>query len=214
MKDLNSLFSGAGVLASTSDAVKITMENGLATIKSVNTHTGKKSGKLGLRMIFSDNANPTDETQGHEEYISISEGARFIRVYKKLAYIAKHSSNEAAKKLFGALPNPLSYIQEPVADENGVALTNEDGSPKMAPITFNTNEELATIRDNHGDDVTFIWADDDNNGRVAVRFNQPEAYINQLKTVFEAFIGEVFYLETTKASNGFQQLKSITKPKL
>ena len=198
MKDLNALFSGAGALANTSDNVKVSMPNGLATIKSVTAHISKKGNDCAL-LKFSSNAKPTDETCGHDEYISMSEGARFARVFGKIVYIAKHSKNEQAKTLFNTLPNPVEFV-------NG-----QDGQP----ITFTTNEELVAIREANGEDVTFIWADDDNNTRIAIRFTNPKEYIAQLITALQGFVGEVFYLETKlDKDRGFQRLVSINQPKL
>lgn len=198
MKDLNQLFSGAGALANTSDSVKVTMPNGLATIKSVTAHTSKKGNDC-AKIVFSSNAKPTDETAGHEEYVSMSEGARFLRIFGKIVYIAKHSKNAQAVELFASLGNPIEYV-------NGA-----DGQP----IQFTTNEELEEIRKANGEDVTFIWADDDKNTRVAIRFINPKEYIAQLITALQGFVGEIYYLET-KIDNdrGFQRLVSINQPKL
>ena len=198
MKDLNALFSGAGAIANTSDSAKVTMENGLATIKSVTAHLSKKGNNC-AKISFSSNAAPTDDTAGHDEYISLSEGARFLRVFGKVVYIAKHSKNEAAKTLFAQLGNPVEYVVG--ADSQ--------------PIVFTTNEELAEIREANGEDVTFIWADDDKNSRVAIRFTNPEEYIAKLITALQGFAGEVFYLETKMDKDrGFQRLVSINEPKL
>jgi hypothetical protein len=198
MKNLNELFSGAGALANTSDTVKVSMPNGLATIKSVTAHLSKKGNDCAL-ISFQSKAKPTDDSCGHNEYVSMSEGARFLRVFSKVVYIAKHSKNEQAKALFATLGNPVEYV-------NGA-----DGQP----IEFTTNEELAEIRNANGEDVTFIWADDDNNTRVAIRFVNPKEYIAQLITALQGFVGEVFYLETKiDATRGFQQLVSINEPKL
>jgi hypothetical protein len=214
MKNLNELFSGAGALANTSDTVKVSMPNGLATIKSVTAHLSKKGNDCAL-ISFQSKAKPTDDSCGHNEYVSMSEGARFLRVFKKVAYIAKHSKNAQAQALFEALPNPVEYVSIQEIDEDGVLVVNLDGTPKMVPIEFKTNEELVSIRANHGEDVTFIWADDDNNTRVAIRFVNPKEYIAQLITALQGFVGEVFYLETKiDATRGFQQLVSINEPKL
>jgi hypothetical protein len=214
MKDLNALFSGAGAIANTSDTVKVSMPNGLATIKAVTPHFSKKGNDCAL-ISFQSKAKPNDESCGHNEYISMSEGARFARVFGKIVYIAKFSKNEQAKALFMQLGNPVEYVMQPVADENGVALMNADGTPTVAPIEFTTNEQLAEIRANNGDDVTFVWSDDDKNTRLAIRFVNPKEYIAQLIAVLQGFIGETFYLETKMdTTRGFQQLVSITQPKL
>jgi len=214
MKDLNAFFSGAGALANTSDTTKVSMPNGLATIKAVVPHLSKKGNDCAL-ISFQSKAKPNDESYGHNEYVSMSEGARFLRVFGKIVYIAKHSKNEQAKALFMQLGNPVEYVAQPVADENGVALMNADGTPMLAPIEFTTNEQLAVIRANYGDDVTFIWADDDNNTRVAIRFVNPKEYITNLITALQGFVGETFYLETKMdTTRGFQQLVSINEPKL
>ena len=198
MKNLNELFSGAGALANTSDAVKITMPNGLATIKAVTPHTSKKGNECAL-ISFQSNARPTDETSGHNEYVSMSEGARFVRVFAKIVYIAKHSKNEQARQAFASLPNPVEYV-------NGA-----DGNP----IVFSTNEELVAIREANGEDVTFVWADDDKNSRIAIRFVNPTEYIAQLIAVLQGFVGEIFFLETKlDKERGFQRLVSINQPKL
>ncbi len=198
MKDLNSLFSGAGALANTSDAVKTTMPNGLATIKSVTAHTSKKGNDCAL-IKFSGNAKSTDESYGHDEYVSMSEGARFLRVFSKIVYIAKHSKNEQAKALFAQLPNPVEFV------------VGQDGNP----ITFTTNEELVEIKNANGEDVTFIWAEDDNNTRIAIRFTNPKEYIAQLITALQGFVGDIFYLELKMdKERGFQRLVSINQPKL
>lgn len=198
MKDLNALFSGAGALANTSDIVKTAMNNGLATITSVTAHTSKKGNKCAL-IKFSGNAKKDDETYGHDEYVSMSEGARFLRVFGKIVYIAKHSKNEQAKALFAQLPNPVEFVN------------NELGQP----IQFTTNEELLAIQDANGEDVTFIWADDDKNTRIAIRFVNPEEYITQLITALQGFVNDVFYLELKMDKDrGFQRLVSINQPKL
>ena len=216
MKDLNALFSGAGAIANTSDSVKVTMENGLATIKSVTAHLSKKGNNC-AKISFSSNAAPTDDTAGHDEYISLSEGARFLRVFSKVVYIAKHSKNEAAKALFEQLPNPVEFVpSDKQLVINGVPQFKADGTtPIMAPIEFTTNEELAEIRNENGEDVTFIWADDDKNSRIAIRFTNPTEYIAQLIAALQGFAGEVFYLETKMDKDrGFQRLVSINEPKL
>jgi len=207
MKDLNALFSGAGALANTSDNVKITMPNGLATLIDVTEHLSKKKNDCAL-IRFRGNAKPDDETFGHDEYVSMSEGARFERVFKKIVYIAKHSKNEQARQLFAQLPNPMEYINGTFNDAG--ELIESD-----TPIEFTTNEQLETIRAMHGEDVKFIWADDDHNTRIALRFINAKEYIAQLITVLKGFIGEVFYLETKIDKNrGFQKLLSINQPKL
>lgn len=214
MKNLNELFSGAGALANTSDAVKVSMPNGLATIKAVVPHVSKKGNDCAL-ISFQSKAKPSDESCGHNEYVSMSEGARFLRVFGKIVYIAKHSKNEQAKALFASLGNPVEYVKAQAVDAEGVLLTNEDGTPLMAPIQFKTNAELAEIRANNGEDVTFIWADDDNDTRIAIRFVNPKEYIAQLITALQGFVGESFYLETKMdTTRGFQQLVSINEPKL
>ena len=148
---------------------------------------------------FSGNAKSTDESYGHDEYVSMSEGARFLRVFSKIVYIAKHSKNEQAKALFAQLPNPVEFV------------VGQDGNP----ITFTTNEELVEIKNVNGEDVTFIWAEDDNNTRIAIRFTNPKEYIAQLITALQGFVGDIFYLELKMdKERGFQRLVSINQPKL
>jgi hypothetical protein len=197
MKDLNALFSGAGALANTSDTVKTAMDNGLATISSVTAHTSKKGNECAL-IKFSGNAS-SDEDYGHNEYVSMSEGARFARVFGKIVYIVKHSTNEQAKALFAQLPNPVEFI------------VGADGQP----IVFTTNDELAEIREANGEDVTFVWNDGDDSSRVAIRFTNPKEYIAQLITALQGFVGEVYYLELKMdKERGYQRLVSINQPKL
>jgi hypothetical protein len=216
MIDLNALFSGAGALANTSESVKVTMDNGLATLKSTVAHTSKKGHKC-AKIVFSSNLAPTDETQGHVEYVSMSEGARFLRVFSKIVYIAKHSTNEGAKQMFAQLGNPVEYVlsNEQLVINNIPQFEADGTTPIMAPIEFTTNEELNEIKDSYGEDVTFIWAEDDKKTRIAIRFSNPEEYIAKLITVLQGFTGGVFYLETKMDKDrGFQRLVSINEPKL
>jgi hypothetical protein len=197
--NLENLFAGASMLENTSDAVKVTMKSGLATLSNVTAHTSKK-GNACAKLVFRTLLAPDDETQGHEEYISLSEGARFARVFGKLVYLVKHSKNQEAINAFLALPNPVTVLK------------NEQGQP----LVFTTNDELEGIRNSFGEDVTFIWNDDsENKERTAIKFNNPEEYIQQLINVFGKFVGDKYKLDVKQdAERGFQRLVSINAPKL
>ena len=197
MSKVNLNLTGESLLSNTSDAVKVVMANGLAILMSVIAHVSKNGNKC-AKIIFSDKLAPADETRGHHEYLSLSEGPRFIRVMRKLAYIVKHSKNEEAIAAFTALPNPIQVV-------NG-----EDGQP----IVFQTNEELAGIRGKYGEDVTFAWAEDEANSRIAIKFVNPDAYVEAFINAMSMFKGTEYYLEVKLDDNGFQRLVSINEPKL
>lgn len=197
--NLENLFGGASILENTSDAVKVTMKNGIATLHSVVPHVSKKGNNC-AKLVFRTLVAPDDETKGHEEYVSLSEGARFARVFGKLVYMFKHSNNQPAIDAFKALPNPVTVLK------------NEQGQP----LIFTTNDELEGIRASFGEDVTFVWVDDSKEKeRVAIKFNNPEEYIQQLINVFGMLKGEKYKLEVKQDEDrGFQRLISINAPKL
>jgi len=197
---LENLFSGATILDNTSDTVKVSMKNGVATLHSVKEHISKKGNKC-VKLVFRTLAQPNNESQGHEEYISISEGARFARVIAKIVYLAVHSTKQSAIDSFKALPNPAEVVR------------NEQGQP----LVFTTNDELAEIRESYGEDVTFVWNDEskDSKERIAIRFTNPSEYINALIGSLSQFVGEKYKLEVKPSEDGgFQQLVSINKASL
>ncbi len=200
MKNLENLFAGATILGNTSETVKVSMKNGVATLHSVTEHTSKKGNKC-VKLVFRTIAQPDNESQGHEEYISLSEGARFARVIGKIAYLAVHSNKQAAIDSFKALPSPA------------VVVRNEQGQP----LVFLTNDELTQIRESYGEDVTFVWADEskESKERVAIRFTDPSGYIDALIGSLSQFVGEKYKLEVKPSEDGgFQQLVSINKASL
>ena len=193
MENLEALFSGASILDNTSDTVKVTMNNGVAILHSVEEHTSKKGNKC-AKLVFRTLGAPNDETKGHIEYVSLSDGARFARVISKLVYLAVHSSRKKAIEAFRALPNAVTVLK------------NEQGQP----LVFSTNDELEGIREAFGENTTFIWMPEDaENRRVAIQFNQPEAYIYAFIAAMNRFVGEKYMLEVKKDDRGFQQLTSI-----
>jgi len=193
MGNLDQLFSGASILDNTSDNVKVAMNNGVAILHSVEKHTSKK-GNSCAKLVFRTLGTPNDETKGHIEYVSLSDGARFARVISKLVYLAVHSANKEAIEAFRALPNAVTVLK------------NEQGQP----LVFSTNEELEGIRESYGENTTFIWMPDDaDNRRVAIQFNEIEIYIAAFIAAMNGFVGEKYMLEVKKDERGFQQLLSI-----
>ena len=196
--NFENLLGGASILEGTSDAVKVTMKSGLATLASVKPHTSKKGNEC-AKLVFRTLVSPDDENSGHEEYVSLSEGARFERVFKKLVYIVKHSNNAQAIEAFKALPNPIKVIM------------NEQGQP----LIFTTNDELESIRANYGENTTFLWVEDSaTKERVAIQFTNPSEYIQQIIGVFSMCKGAKYLLDVKQDdSRGFQRLVSINAPK-
>jgi len=197
---LKNLFAGATILDNTSDTVKVSMKNGVATLHSVSEHTSKKGNKC-VKLVFRTLAQPDNASQGHEEYISTSEGSRFARVIAKIAYLAVHSTKQAAIDSFKALPSPAAVV------------CNEQGQP----LVFTTDDELTQIRESYGEDVTFVWTNEskDSKERVAIRFTNPSEYIDTLIGSLSQFVGEKYKLEVKQSEDGgFQQLVSINKASL
>jgi hypothetical protein len=218
MKNLTNLFSGATATERTATvAPKVTMKSGIAELVSATPYTSNKGSKC-VKLTFKDMANPENAEAGHVEYLSTADGARFGRAFDKLSYLSQHSSNEEAVAAFNTLPSPVTVLTEPVADANGIPLMEEDGStPKVQPLVFQTNEELKAIQLEHGNDVTFVWANDDssNKDRVAIKFNNAEAYCKQYAEAVNQFAGGKYMLDVKiDADRGFQKLVSIGKSKI
>lgn len=193
--NLDAMFSGASILGNTVEVTKTTMKNGIAKLHSVSEFTSKK-GNLCAKLVFRTLAKPEDETSGHIEYVSLSDGARFARTISKIAYLAAHSSNTAGIEAFKTLPNPVTIIK----DESG------------QPIIFNDLSDLDGIREVYGEETTFLWIPNDEDKRmVAVQFNNVEAYIKSLIAALNNFVGGKYFLEVETDRKGFQQLKNIGK---
>jgi hypothetical protein len=198
MKVLENLMSGASLLGNTSEATKVEMKNGVVTLKEVVAHTSKK-GHNCAKIVFQDDSRPTDNLAGHVEYLSTSEGNRFVKTIQKLVYIVKHSGNEAAKVAFGGLVIPI----ETVNDQAGV------------PLTFKTMDELKEIQDSYGADVTYVWNENEAKDRTAIRIKNGDAFIAQFIAIMNQFAGSKYFLEVKQdADRGFQRLVSINAPKL
>lgn len=191
MRDLANLCSGEQALATVSTYKPVTMLSGVASLFSVEPHISKSNNK-GLKLVFRTLGAPNDETKGHHEYISTSSGDKFEKEFNKLRYLVEHCSNQAVKDAFKAVPQSLSLI------------LNEQGQP----ILFKTDEELKAIREAYGEDTTFVWAENEANERVAVKFTDIEATLTALHGVFSMLIGSKYKLEITKDGD-FQNLKSI-----
>ncbi len=189
--------SGTVALSNTSDVVKVRMNNGVAILSKVEAHTSKKGNK-GIKLVFRTIAAPNDETKGHEEYISLSEGARFARSFGKIVYLAKHSTNAEAIEAFKSLPEPAKVLM------------NEQGQP----IVFSTNDEFNAIKETYGEETTFVWTDDDSKQRIAIQFINKDAYVDALTGALSEFIGGKYKLEVKEDDRGFQQLLSIAKAAL
>lgn len=198
MKVLENLMSGESLLGNTSEATKVEMKNGVATLKEVVAHTSKKGHKC-AKIVFQDDANPTDSLAGHVEYLSTSEGNRFVKTIQKLVYIVKHSSNEAAKVAFSGLAIPIEVVN----DAQG------------QPLVFKTMDELKEIQDSYGEDVTYVWNENEAKDRTAIRINNADAFIAQFIAIMNQFKDSKYFLEVKQdAERGFQRLVSINAPKL
>ena len=214
--NLENLFSGAASVERTKNVTpRIEMKSGIASLKSVEAHTSKKGNK-GVKLIFTDMANPKDESAGHIEYLSFSEAARFGRVFEKLAYLNVFSKNDAAKEAYATLPSPIKVLTQPVLADDGVTpLMEADGvTIKTQPMIFQSNEQLKAIREANGQDVTFLWTDDDSDDRIAVQFVDIDGYITKFIEVMNQFAGGKYTLKLGKDDNGFQKLLGIHNCKI
>jgi len=197
MRKLN--LGGATLLDNTADVSRVRMENGIAVVKAVETHTSK-NGNICAKVIFQDVLDMDNDEAGHHEYISMSRADRFERSLKKIVYLAKYAQTDEARQAFASLPaDVMSFVEE-----NG------------QPVTFETNDELTNIRTKFNDDsISFVWSDEEKNKtRYAVKFNvAPEVYIPQLINALSKCIGQSYDLELTM-KDSFQRLKSINAPEL
>ena len=205
--NLNNMFSGAVASKRTANvAPKVTMKDGIAQLTKVEKYTSNKGSKC-VKLIFGDVANLDDATKGHVEYLSLSDGARFGRVFDKLAYLAQHSNNQEAVDSFEMLPSPVKALTDGV---------DAEGNP--APIIFTTNDELATIRETYGEDTTFVWTNTTNEEgakqRCAIQFVATDEYIGKYIAVMNQFVGGNYMLVVGQDDRGFQNLKAINPCKL
>jgi hypothetical protein len=190
--------TGAALLTGTSEFEKVEMKNGLATLKNISVHVSKK-GHFCAKVEFQDSSDVENKSAGHVEFLSTGEGNRFVKVLQKLVYIAKHSTNDAAKQAFSALNITMEVVKDAAGN----------------PLKFKTMDELKQIQDSYGEDVTFVWNENEAKDRTAVRINEPEALVQNIVNVLTMFKGEEFFLEVKEDSErGFQRLVSINAPKL
>lgn len=196
-------------LEKASNFTNVTMKDGLATLKSVSEHTSKNG--VSAKLVFSEFANPEDETKGHVEYLSTSKPDRFIRVIGKLLHLANHSANAEAKAS---------------ADFFNYGLETIDGDDTQ-PLSFRSDAELKEIQDgygipeNNGKEIGFMWYNDylamgapaiptiGDNSRIAVKFTDRAKTNAEAIALFSKFIGESYVLKVSEKKNGFQNLEKI-----
>jgi len=147
--------TGAALLTGTSEFEKVEMKNGLATLKNISVHVSKK-GHFCAKVEFQDSSDVENENAGHVEFLSTGEGNRFVKVLQKLVYIAKHSTNDAAKQAFSALNITMEVVKDAAGN----------------PLVFKKMDELKQIQDSYGEDVTFVWNENAAQDRTAVRKQQ------------------------------------------
>lgn len=168
------------------------MLSGVATLQSVTNHVSAK-GTQSVKFCF-DAVAPNQD--GHDEYLRTSQATFLTKSIQKLVYLLVHSDNEEAKTAFGLLPEPFTVV-------NGA-----DGQP----IFFETKEELEGIRAEYGEDIDFMWNDDDKStNRYCVRVPDGKAYCDQVIAVFSKLVGNNYSLgiKAPTDTDNFQRLTAI-----
>jgi hypothetical protein len=193
MNNLTKSFSGSALLGRTNESALKSMLSGTATLSSVTNHTSKANGNC-VKFTFDATA---PGQQGHDEYLRTSQASYLTRSLQKLVYLLVHSDNEEAKTMFGALPDATTVI-------NGA-----DGQP----IYFETKEELEGLRADHGEDIDFMWVDDDKStARYCVRIDDSKGYCDQIVAIFSKLVGAKYSLKIRKPISAEEAIKLKCKP--
>jgi len=195
-------FNGSALLGRTNESALKSMLSGVATLSSVTNHVSAK-GTQSVKFTFDATA---PGQQGHDEYLRTSQATFLTKSLQKLVYLLVHSDNEEAKTAFGQLPDAVTVV-------NGA-----DGQP----IYFETKEELEGIRAEYGEDIDFMWVDDDEStARYCVKVADGKAYCDQVIAIFSKLVGSKYNLKVRKPisaqeaitlnckPDNFQRLKSI-----
>jgi len=186
-------FSGSALLGRTNESALKSMLSGVAKLSSVTNHVSAK-GTQSVKFTF-DASAPNQE--GHDEYLRTSQATFLTKSMQKLVYLLVHSNNEEAKTAFGQLPEPVTVV-------NGA-----DGNP----IYFETKEELEGIRAEYGEDIDFMWVDDDEStARYCVRVTEGKAYCDQIIAVFSKLVGTKYSLKIRKPISAEDAVKMNVKP--
>lgn len=193
--NVENLLNAGAILENTSNFKPVTMESGIAVLKSVEPFTSKK-GNYGAKITFADADDLENESAGHIEHLSVSDANRFMRVVRKLAYLAKYSDTPETWSTWNL----------------GVELIKgADGNN----IVFTTNEQLKELQSTYGQDVQGLFASDDkaDKSRVLVKFTNKQATIDGFIAMMKNYLNNEYFLKVSMDGD-FQRLEKIAQPEL
>ena len=215
--------TGEGLTANASTNKRVTMENGIAELGSVELHekTNRDTNTISksVKVTFKDVLNLDDESKGHICYVSTSDFSRYKSVMDKLNYMKEHSSNEIAIAKFNALlsEQPAKYVMQNIQvtnPETGEITTEQ--KPHVYTHTKDNTSQFDELKALYPDkDLTFIWANKKakkgvSSKRVLMEWVcDKETLRANLIESLSAFIGEEYDLEFGYDNNKFQYIRNL-----
>jgi len=188
------MFTGTAVMDSAPELNTVTMEDGIAQVRSVTLETSK--GGHPMVVINFGDVNCLDEaSKGHIEYISCTDGWRWKSTIERVRHLVTHSGNALVLSNFNAC-----FAVSPFT-----TLKNDLGQP----VQLTDWKQLDALKEQLKDDsVTAIFFDKkDKVTRTAVKFRNPLEFCTNLNTAFQGLIGAQFELKLTTDKRDFQRVK-------
>ena len=188
------MFTGNAVMDSTPVLNTVTMEDGIAQVRSVTLETSK-GGHPMVVINFGDVNCLEDASKGHIEYISCTDGWRWKSTIERVRHLVAHSQDPMIASNFSAC-----FAVSPFQ-----TLKNDLGQP----IKLTDWKQLDALKEKMNDDsVTAIFFDKkDKVTRTAVKFRNPLEFCTKLNTAFQGLIGMQFELKLTTDKRDFQRVK-------
>ena len=203
--DLESMFTGTAVMDTAGELNLVTMKDGIAVVKSVELATSK-GGHPMVVIKFSEKGKEADETRGHIQHISCTEGYRWANVIRQVRHFVKIANNPTMSDNFNKCFNVLN------PDDNTIGapfktLKNDLGQK----ITFKEWEELGALQLKMQDaDITYMYADKkDRETKTAVKFHNPLEFCTSASLALLPLVNSMYSLKFGTNKKGFQIIKQI-----
>jgi len=203
--DLEAMFTGTAVMDTAGEFNLITMKDGIAVIKSVELATSN-GGHPMVVITFSEKGKEADETRGHIQHISCTEGYRWANSIRQVRHFVRIANNPIMTQAFNQCFNVLN------PDDNTIGapfktLKNDLGQK----ITFTDWEELEALQLKMQDaDITYMYPDKkDREKKTAIKFHNPLEFCTSASLALLPLVNNMYSLKLGTNKRGFQIIKQI-----